>query len=288
MYPTDPMTGFLTKETIRVVTDKLQAEADRDNKPLTFLLLDMDHFRSYNEKFGHLEGDDMLKYFAGTLRASIPQQHIFAFRFGGDEFIIAFPEKTSEDVAVITRDILKIFEKRPYLMKGSLLKLHFSAGIATYPCDGSRMEDIIHKADKAMYYSKTHGRARVTIFKNMIRYNIARAVALIVVACAVIITALLIGEKNIIKRTGSNARKSAANAARKVMSLIGPGRSLSDADRESVASRRSVVYMKTGRTVKGTILRENDYEVELGLDIGVGKGSITVQRSNIDRIEREP
>ena len=176
----DFLTGFLSKETIDVTLDKLIAESDIDKKPLTVLLLDMDHFKAYNEKYGHLEGDNMLKYFAGTLRAGLEAEQALIFRFGGDEFIVVFPEKKAREVYRIARNMINIFRRRPFLLRGRLYKMHFSAGIATYPTDGRKVEEIIHKADRAMYFSKTHGRAKATIYSHVFWKILARIIWLVV------------------------------------------------------------------------------------------------------------
>jgi diguanylate cyclase (GGDEF)-like protein len=166
--------------------DKLVAESDVHKKPFTVLLLDMDHFRAYNEKHGHLEGDNMLKYFAGTLRAGLESEEALIFRFGGDEFIIVFPEKKAREVYSIARRMINIFRKRPFLLRGRLYKMHFSAGIATYPTDGHIAMEVIHKADKAMYFSKTHGRARATIYSHVLWKTLARIIiSVIIISLAV-------------------------------------------------------------------------------------------------------
>jgi len=187
MQKTDYLTGFLSKETIHIALDKLMAESNIDNKPFTVLLLDMDHFKTYNEKYGHLEGDNMLKYFSGTLRAGLETEQTLIFRFGGDEFIIVFPEKGARDVYRIACNMIKIFRKRPFLLRGHLYKMLFSAGIATYPADGRKIEEVIHKADKAMYFSKTHGRARVTIYSHVLWKTLARTISFAVIASLAIL-----------------------------------------------------------------------------------------------------
>ena len=71
MPQTDFLTGFLSKESIDLTLDKLKAECGIDKGHFSMLMLDLDRFKAYNDKYGHLNGDDMLRYFAGTLRMSL-------------------------------------------------------------------------------------------------------------------------------------------------------------------------------------------------------------------------
>ncbi|MCX5666713.1 MAG: GGDEF domain-containing protein, partial [Candidatus Omnitrophica bacterium] len=164
MLQTDFLTGFLSKESINLTLDKLKAECDIDKSHFSMLVLDIDRFKTYNDKYGHLYGDDMLRYFSGTLRMILESLQTFMFRFGGDEFIIVFPGKSAKEVYDITRDILKTMKRRPFLSNGRMYKLSFSAGITTYPNDGQDTDEIIRNADKAMYFSKAHGRGKAIIY----------------------------------------------------------------------------------------------------------------------------
>jgi diguanylate cyclase (GGDEF)-like protein len=276
MQQTDFLTGFFGKESMYVMLDKLKAESDVDHKPFTALLLDMDHFRMYNEKFGHLEGDNMLKYFAGTLRATLEDEKTIDFRFGGDEFIVVFPGKKAHEVYHIARNIMTIFRRRPFLMKGRLYKLHFSAGIAVYPADGAGVEEVIHKADKAMYFSKTHGRARITIYSHILHKKMIRVV--VIVTCLLLSAAgLWYFIKSPYMPEFMHWLKQRTGKMEKL--LIRRAVKLDEEDLD-------LVYLRSGRVLKGSIIRDDANEVELSLSLEAGSGSTIVKKANIKRIEK--
>ena len=128
-----------------------------------------------------VDGDDILKYFASTLRISLQDVGNFIFRFGGDEFIIVFPGKSGKEAFNIMNNVIKILRKRPFLSRGRIYKLSFSGGITSYPADGREMEGIINKADKAMYFSKTHGRGKVTLYGQILWKTIEKAAFLVAI-----------------------------------------------------------------------------------------------------------
>ena len=121
MPETDYLTGFLNKESIDHILNKLKAECDIDKSHFSMLVLDIDRFKTYNDKYGHLYGDDMLRYFSGTLRMILESLQTFMFRFGGDEFIIVFPRKSVKETHNITHDIFKIIKKGLSCQKGACI-----------------------------------------------------------------------------------------------------------------------------------------------------------------------
>lgn len=285
MQQADALTGFLAKEVIYDTLDKFKAESDRDNKPFTLLFLDMDRFRSYNEKYGHLEGDNVLKCFADTLRIAIPVKQVSVFRFGGDEFIIVFPNKKAREVYCIARGMLKILNKASFLVKGSPCKLLFSAGIATYPVDGRKIESLIHKADMAMYFSKTHGHARATIYSRMIWETLTRIICL-VMCISLALGAVFYSNQNFYTDHARIWLKKKVGSIITNMSTL-QVRMDSTAPQARIGSTDPVlVYLKSGRAVKGTIIRDDENEIELKLNFDVGRGTVTFKKSNIDRIDK--
>ena len=127
--------------------DKLKAECDVDKSHFSILLLDLDHFKTYNDKYGHLFGDDMLRYFSGTLRMSLESLQTLMFRFGGDEFIILLP-KTSQDEVEEILSRLRADMKSQYKHM-----LNLSIGSATSESNQSLYE-VMQRADSMMYQEK--------------------------------------------------------------------------------------------------------------------------------------
>ncbi|MBA4349514.1 MAG: hypothetical protein C0415_05960 [Thermodesulfovibrio sp.] len=133
--------------------------ADRHKHDLSLCMLDIDHFKKFNDTYGHLVGDQILKELAGFV-SSLVRETDFVARYGGEEFAIMFPH-TKKDVAVFAAEkIRQEVEKRAFAADKSVT---ISMGVATCPVDDIRnIEEFIKKADTALYQSKNGGRNMVT------------------------------------------------------------------------------------------------------------------------------
>jgi len=271
----DFLTGCFAKEEIDEILNRVRAECNIYKRSFSILVLDIDHFKAYNDKYGHLDGDEVLKYFASTLRLSFTEGECIPVRFGGDEFIIIFPGKGVGEAHSLVNSFSHSLQKRPFLMRGRVFNMGFSGGIVSYPSDGTETEDLLQKADKAMYYSKTHGRGRTTYYSSMRSKAFRHSIIIILIGLA--ITSLSyymlysgrgrIGEVAIRVRRGINT-------------MLAP----SAADKRSSATDQ--VYMKSGRVFSGKIIRETKNSIEFRLHLATGEGSIVIDRSDIGRIEK--
>ena len=152
---TDSLTKLLNRHTfekkIKVLTEK--------QKDYTLVMLDVDWFKSINDMYGHIAGDEVLQVLASKLKESL-QEDDLACRYGGEEFILVFTETTIEDaydrVESLRANVQQIIspEGKP---------LTFSAGMANYPLHGDELKAIIAKADEALYKAKDNGRNRVEV-----------------------------------------------------------------------------------------------------------------------------
>lgn len=154
---TDDLTGLLN---YRVFAQRVQEEwlrARRYGEPLSLILLDVDHFKSYNDSFGHLAGNVVLRRLAEMLRESARETDLVA-RFGGEEFVVVLPHTVGAEAAAIAERLRGAVEADDW----GLRPVTVSVGV----CELSEeMEDaaaLIHSADLAMYRSKAEGRNRVT------------------------------------------------------------------------------------------------------------------------------
>jgi len=276
MGETDFLTGCLRKESIDSVLAKLKAECDVDKCPLSILNIDLDNFKSYNDKYGHMEGDEVLKYFASTLRLSLGGESPHIFRFGGDEFILAFPGKTANETYLIANNVMKNLRRRPFLYKGHIFRLSFSGGIASYPSDGDDIETILQKSDKAMYFSKTHGRKRTTLYANML-HRMLEKIALIFISVLVAAGALFYFQKSPYRGNITDWLKGKTGTA--VAALT---RTTAKTDSEG----SDFVCLKSGRVLRGIIMRDDKDEVELSLNIESGKASVTIKKSEIREMRK--
>ncbi len=183
----DFLTNCYTREGIQPFLKRLEEDFAVNKRPFAVLIMDVDHFKTFNDKFGHLYGDEVLKYFSSSMRLDLEDEENAPFRFGGDEFIMVFPHKTANDSARLANRLRKNMRTRSCLIKGHQISVTFSGGIACYPVDASTIDDLLERADKALYYSKNHGRGRITKFselahKEFIQIGIIIAILLVIAA----------------------------------------------------------------------------------------------------------
>ena len=158
----DPLTGLYNR---RYMLERLQLWMQRsgvDEKPLSIVAFDIDHFKAVNDKFGHEAGDKVLQNFAERLRTNVRPQDI-ACRPGGEEFLLIMPD-TREDLAEIGAErIREAIAAEPFYIErdDENIKVTVSAGVATYRGEGGVLADFLHQADQALYRAKQNGRNRI-------------------------------------------------------------------------------------------------------------------------------
>lgn len=132
------------------------------------LMIDIDHFKHVNDTYGHLAGDRVLKYVGQILskQGSLRTTDI-AGRFGGEEFIVLLPGTNAQHALEPANRITEALKKKEFTSENDTpFHVTLSIGISEYCSQDDRNEDIISRADQALYYSKTHGRDQVTIFED--------------------------------------------------------------------------------------------------------------------------
>jgi diguanylate cyclase (GGDEF)-like protein len=159
---TDPMTGLFNLRQLWIVLDRELERARRYHHPCTLAMLDIDDFKEYNDRHGHLQGDEVLKQAADIFRSSIRNSDITA-RYGGEEFVVIMPE-TGKDLALLVGEKLrKAFADHSFpaaeTQPGG--RLTISIGIATFPEDAEDARALLDAADKALYRAKRGGKNRV-------------------------------------------------------------------------------------------------------------------------------
>ena len=160
---TDPLTRLYNR---RYLNERLEEEiqrAKRYDKQLTALLVDIDYFKNYNDLYGHLEGDEVLKEMARLFQDNTRHADIVA-RFGGEEFVILLPEINKENGRIAAEKLRSKIENVKIKGEEALPdgNLTISIGYATYPQDADNVTDLLDLADKALYMSKESGRNRVS------------------------------------------------------------------------------------------------------------------------------
>jgi diguanylate cyclase (GGDEF)-like protein len=158
-YERDPLTGVYSRLHLN---ESLQALIDTSitiEKPFSLLMLDIDHFKSINDAYGHPRGDLVLVEFARRLPAVLGDQNL-AFRYGGDEFVILLPGMGKEDASALALRLLEAVQVAEFTGDPPL-SLSLSIGVATCPQDGADPEALFFSADRYHYEAKRAGRGRV-------------------------------------------------------------------------------------------------------------------------------
>lgn len=154
---TDPLTGLLNRRAAMERLDVEMQAAFRDCTQLSLVLVDLDHFKAINDRYGHAKGDDVLRHFAASGRQQLRGSDIFA-RIGGEEFLVLMPG-TGINEAASAAERLRQHISRVETAAGLGCAYTMSAGVAEY-C-GNAMEDLFQRADRALYRAKHLGRDRI-------------------------------------------------------------------------------------------------------------------------------
>jgi len=164
----DGLTGVFNHRYFQGKMEEEVAKAERYNKDMSLLFLDVDFFKKFNDTYGHPAGDHVLKTVAGILKETVRQKVDTVARYGGEEFAVILPESDSNAAFETAERIRKRVESQRFEdPKGGNYRVTVSLGVAAYPFDARVPAQIIHSADVALYESKEKGRNRVTRFSSV-------------------------------------------------------------------------------------------------------------------------
>ncbi|MFH1199310.1 MAG: sensor domain-containing diguanylate cyclase [Candidatus Omnitrophota bacterium] len=159
---TDGMTQLRIHRYFQQRLEEEIIRASKFNHKLSLIMSDIDHFKTFNDTYGHQEGDIVLIETAKIFRMNVREVDIAA-RYGGEEFAIILPETGAEEAAKIAEDLRKKVEAHEYPSKQGKLKVNVSLGVSTYPDNAKEKDHLIEAADKALYKAKESGRNRVVV-----------------------------------------------------------------------------------------------------------------------------
>jgi diguanylate cyclase (GGDEF)-like protein len=156
----DSLTGVKNRLALNETATQLLAQANRTGRPLGVLMIDADHFKNVNDRFGHGGGDKVLLALVESIRATLRAGNVIG-RIGGEEFVVLAPETSMEQALVLAERIRATVETTPLLVDGHLLQLTVSIGAAVQRTGELDVSALLHRADAALYAAKRAGRNRV-------------------------------------------------------------------------------------------------------------------------------
>jgi diguanylate cyclase (GGDEF)-like protein/PAS domain S-box-containing protein len=168
----DPLTGLPNRVLLNDRLMQAISLAVRQDKQLAVMFVDLDQFKKINDSLGHGVGDKLLQSVAERLMNSVRRTDTVS-RHGGDEFVVLLSQiEHEEDAAVSARKILRALAA-PHIVDGKNLDISVSIGVSTYPSDGPGAENLMNKADTAMYEAKKQGRNNYQFFRKDMQVRLA-------------------------------------------------------------------------------------------------------------------
>lgn len=162
---TDPLTGLKNRRAFENDIDECSRALDRSAHSLAILYLDLDGFKVVNDQYGHDIGDKLLSEVSNRLKKAVQSDEILS-RIGGDEFLIALTVPTDDTASAVEYAALRIIKEinYPFFLENNEIHVGCSIGASIYPEDSTELQTVIKYADKALYYSKSHGKNIFTVY----------------------------------------------------------------------------------------------------------------------------
>jgi diguanylate cyclase (GGDEF)-like protein len=172
---TDDLTGLCNRRHFLALAEDERRRHERKHRPLALLILDIDVFKSINDRFGHDVGDAVICHVARICREEIRPFDILA-RIGGEEFVLLLPETTPEQAMMLAERVRQHLEATPFVVDGADVTVTASIGVS----EGTQSEgigDLMKRADQALYQAKREGRNRVKLARRTSQHFTGAAIA---------------------------------------------------------------------------------------------------------------
>ena len=159
---TDPLTGLLNRRAFLADAEALLAQQIQRDRPIGVLLVDLDHFKSINDRFGHAVGDKVLQVFANTAQENLRETDLVG-RLGGEEFTVVLADAAADNAYLVADRLRNAFAANAAVIDGQVLHATASVGVAVIVDPRQDLAMLIRLADQALYLAKARGRNRVEV-----------------------------------------------------------------------------------------------------------------------------
>ena len=158
----DALTGLYNRRYLEETLGRELILAGRHGYPVSLIMGDLDHFKSVNDRFGHLGGDEVLRTFGDLMKRHARGSDIYC-RYGGEEFLLVLPQMPADTAAERAEQLRIAMAAVPVPFGNSAIAVTASFGVATFPREGQTGDELIAAADSALYAAKAAGRNRVIV-----------------------------------------------------------------------------------------------------------------------------
>ena len=162
----DPLTGLFNRRYLETIIAQELARCAREGSTMALMMIDIDHFKSVNDHYGHQGGDEVLKTLARLLTDSVRASDVVC-RFGGEEFLLLLPKMAPHDAMERAEQWRSAFANVAVQSNGAAIHATLSIGVAIHPQHGDDLHALVRAADLALYQAKAYGRNRVIIAEAM-------------------------------------------------------------------------------------------------------------------------
>ncbi|EWG99911.1 GGDEF domain-containing protein [Halomonas sp. BC04] len=158
---TDSLTGCANRREFEARGRAEVERVKRSGAPLSFVTIDLDHFKQINDDHGHRAGDEVLRVFVKLVKMTLRPSDLVG-RIGGEEFALILPDTPLEGAAIIAERLRQLTEREVVTLSGAQIRFTVSLGVAQYGPDGVTYDSVVEAADSRMYRAKQAGRNQVT------------------------------------------------------------------------------------------------------------------------------
>lgn len=164
----DTLTGLYNRRFLIEHLDYLFNVSRRTGRPVSAIMVDIDHFKRFNDRYGHLEGDVVLRTVAHVIEANVRGTDTVV-RYGGEEFTVILPETDRKEATLVAERLRRAVEEYPFrhYLFVDAQRITVSVGVATAPQDATTPEGLLEAADQALYAAKEAGRNRVVVYQEL-------------------------------------------------------------------------------------------------------------------------